>query len=139
VCCLNRPFDDQAQPRIRLESEAVLLILKAVEIGVFDLVTSDAVYVELSRHPRPDERGCIQQVLQSARERVEFSATTDDRARELNALGFAPLDALHVSFAETAAADALCTTDDGLLRLAQRHRHRLRVRVVNPVTWLEET
>lgn len=27
VCCLNRPFDDQAQTRIRLESEAILLII----------------------------------------------------------------------------------------------------------------
>jgi hypothetical protein len=24
ICCLKRPFDDQAQPRIRIESEAVL-------------------------------------------------------------------------------------------------------------------
>ena len=45
----------------------------------------------------------------------------------------------YVAFAETAAVDALCTTDDGLLRLAQRQRRRLRVRVVSPVTWLEET
>ncbi len=27
VCCLNRPFDDQRQDRIRLEADAVLLIL----------------------------------------------------------------------------------------------------------------
>ena len=27
ACCLNRPFDDQAQPRVHLESEAVLIIL----------------------------------------------------------------------------------------------------------------
>jgi hypothetical protein len=27
VCCLNRPFDDQTQDRIRLETEAVMLIL----------------------------------------------------------------------------------------------------------------
>ena len=27
ACCLNRPFDDQTQDRIRLESEAVLLIM----------------------------------------------------------------------------------------------------------------
>jgi len=31
VCCLNRPFDDQTQDRIHLESEAVLLILKHIE------------------------------------------------------------------------------------------------------------
>jgi len=28
TCCLNRPFDDQRQPRVRLESEAVTLILE---------------------------------------------------------------------------------------------------------------
>lgn len=28
-CCYNRPFDDQTQDRIHLESEAVLAILKA--------------------------------------------------------------------------------------------------------------
>jgi len=27
ACCLNRPFDDQSQPRVHLESEAVLIIL----------------------------------------------------------------------------------------------------------------
>jgi hypothetical protein len=27
VCCLNRPFDDQSQDRIRLETEAVIIII----------------------------------------------------------------------------------------------------------------
>jgi len=30
VCCLNRPFDDQTQERIHLESEAVLIILSNI-------------------------------------------------------------------------------------------------------------
>jgi hypothetical protein len=34
VCCLNRPFDDQCQERIRLESEAILLILERGEIAM---------------------------------------------------------------------------------------------------------
>jgi hypothetical protein len=29
MCCLKRPFDDQSQPRIHLESEAVLALLGA--------------------------------------------------------------------------------------------------------------
>lgn len=29
MCCIKRPFDDQSQPRIRLESEAVLGLLAA--------------------------------------------------------------------------------------------------------------
>jgi len=33
VSCLNRPFDDQTQARIRLESEAVTIILDECEHG----------------------------------------------------------------------------------------------------------
>ena len=31
TCCLNRPFDDQTQDRIHLETEAILIILKHME------------------------------------------------------------------------------------------------------------
>jgi hypothetical protein len=33
ACCLNRPFDDQTQARIRLEAEAVLMILMECELS----------------------------------------------------------------------------------------------------------
>ena len=33
VCCLNRPFNDRTQIRIRLEAEAVLTILTLIEQG----------------------------------------------------------------------------------------------------------
>ena len=32
ICCLKRPFDDQAQPRVRLETEAVLGLLAEEEL-----------------------------------------------------------------------------------------------------------
>jgi len=32
VCCLTRPFDDQSQERIKLESESVLMILHRCEL-----------------------------------------------------------------------------------------------------------
>lgn len=37
VCCLNRPFDDQTQERIRLEAEAVRLILANCQTGEYPL------------------------------------------------------------------------------------------------------
>jgi len=51
VCCLNRPFDDYSQERIRLESEAVLLILERCQGEVWQLLGSDAVDYEVSRIP----------------------------------------------------------------------------------------
>ena len=32
-CCLQRPLDDQTQPRIKVEAEAVLAILSSVQAG----------------------------------------------------------------------------------------------------------
>jgi hypothetical protein len=37
-CCFNRPFDDQNQVKIRLESTAKLYIQKLVRDGVYDFV-----------------------------------------------------------------------------------------------------
>jgi len=38
VCCLNRPFDDQNQARIRLEAEAVLMMLNRCEAGDWEWI-----------------------------------------------------------------------------------------------------
>ena len=40
ACCLNRPFDDQSQPRVHLESEAVLIILARVKTNVCEWLSS---------------------------------------------------------------------------------------------------
>ncbi len=51
VCCLNRPFDNQTQERIRLEAEAVLLILERCEVGTWRLLGSEAIDYEISQIP----------------------------------------------------------------------------------------
>ncbi|GAX41591.1 hypothetical protein NIES4075_25880 [Tolypothrix sp. NIES-4075] len=51
VCCLNRPFDDQTQERIRLEVEAVLRILVKFQIGDRQLLGSEAFDDELENTP----------------------------------------------------------------------------------------
>ena len=49
VCCLNRPFDDQAQARIHLEAEAVLVILNQCQAGHLTWISSDVVTLEIER------------------------------------------------------------------------------------------
>jgi len=60
------------------------------------------------------------------------------RAVALMALGFSPLDALHVACGESAGAEVLLTTDDRLLKLALRRAGDLQVPLANPLRWLEE-
>ena len=39
-CCFNRPYDDQSQFKIRIESEAKLAIQEKVKNGLIELVWS---------------------------------------------------------------------------------------------------
>ena len=52
VCCLKRPFDDQTQPRIRMETEAVLSLLAEGAVQ-FTLVRSVAHDLENDQNPLP--------------------------------------------------------------------------------------
>ena len=60
------------------------------------------------------------------------------RAKELEAVGYGPFDALHSSSAEAGAAEVLLTTDDRFIERAARGVGLPRVRVLNPVEWLRE-
>lgn len=54
------------------------------------------------------------------------------RARRLHELGFGPLDAVHLAFAEAAGADAFVPCDDRILVLGGRHGQELATRILNP-------
>jgi hypothetical protein len=56
VCCLNRPFDDQRQDRIRLEAEAVLLIMGRCEAGAWQWLSSAVVEEEVNHTPSSERR-----------------------------------------------------------------------------------
>ena len=132
VCCFKRPFDDAALERVRREAEAVAAILDAAEAGTFQLVRSPAHDFENERNPREDRRLATRLWLDAATALATASAAVTARAGELAGLGFGPLDALHLAFAEQSAARWFVTTDDRLLRRASAERERLRVEVLRP-------
>jgi len=136
ACCINRPFDDQTQDRIRLEAEAVLLILAQVEKKRVEWVSSEVVEFEIDEMPDRDRWHRVSLLTRSAKRVVRLDVRLVARGDELTRLGFGALDALHLACAERAKVAAFLTTDDRLLRLASRESDKLRVRVVDPVTWI---
>jgi predicted nucleic acid-binding protein len=136
-CCLNRPFDDQTQVRVRLESEAVLFVLSRIEQGDWTWIGSDVLIDEIEQTPDFGKRSRLQIVADYVQDVVEINKPELERAKELQKLGFQGYDALHVACAESAKADVLLTTDDRLLKLAKRFSKKLHVSVVNPLVWLE--
>lgn len=138
ACCLNRPFDDQTQDRIRLEAEAVLLILSHVHRGEWRWISSEVLDFEIEQIPDAERRRRVQVLTRSAVGAVVMDDAVVKRGSELEAIGFRALDALHLACAEAAGTEVFLTTDDGLLRRARRVSEQLRVRVENPLTWLKE-
>ncbi len=136
VSCLNRPFDDQSQSRIRLESEAVTILLDHIDAGRWEQVSSRMAEIETSAITDDIRRRRVLQLLPASR--IDLSSSIFDRARELVNLGLHAADAMHVAAAETLDADVLLTCDDRLLRRNRKIADEFSVRIANPVDWLKE-
>ena len=118
-CCLQRPFDDQTQPRIRVETEAVLAVLATVQAGEHSLLGSEALEYEISRILDESRRDEILSVLTLATERLRVDDTVEALALAFEQQGVRAMDAVHLALASTAGADFFCTCDDKLFQKAQ--------------------
>lgn len=123
---------------IRLESEAILLILTRCQSHTWELLSSEAVDHEISGIPDEERREKVVLLSSLAESKVTVTESVERRAMELEELGFRTYDALHLGCAEEGSADVLLTTDDRFLRQAERHGKILKVQVANPVLWLLE-
>ena len=129
-CCYNRPFDDQNQLKVHLETIAKLEIQARMRAGEVEYVWSSVLDFEISRcrfaerviQIRPWEYGAATKVL--------VNAAIRRRAKELEAIGVKPIDALHVACAEAAKCDCFVTTDKDLIRKAGRLSS---MRMANPL------
>ena len=133
VCSLKRPFDDQRDARVRSEATAVADVFESAEGGAIQLVRSSAHRIENDANPREDRRLAAALWLDRFAIEVALTADVEARARALGTLGFTPLDALHLAFAEAAGARFFVTCDDRITGLAARHRAELRTQVLSPL------
>ena len=128
ICCLKRPFDDQAQPRIRIEAEAVLGLLGA-DASRVTFVRSAAHDLENDQNPvawRVERvKGWLSDRPLAATEAGPLRA----RTAELIENGLHGFDALHVACAEAASVDVFVTCDDRLLAATRRLGPVIKVRV----------
>ncbi|MCL1852591.1 MAG: PIN domain-containing protein [Peptococcaceae bacterium] len=136
VCCLNRPFDDLSQDRIYLEAEAILSIISHCEKGEWTLISSGIIEFELSKLSNSERLEQVQTLYAAASERIKLTEPAEKRAAFFQQNGLKPFDSLHLAVAEAAGVDALLTTDDRFLRMA--NRIDVKTKITNPVTWLME-
>ena len=136
-CCYNRPFDDQTQPRIHLESEAVLIILSRAQQKKDIILGSPILEFEMARMTDLVKKLRVKELYKIADRKSAYTDRVRARAQEIQKQSkIRLLDSLHIATAEEADADVLVTTDDRLIKMASRIE--LGVRVMNPLTFLKE-
>ena len=132
-CCYNRPFDEQAQLRVVLETLAKLNIQQQMRDGVLEYVWSSVLDFEISKSRFLDRSLQIMPWAKGAIINVQIDDSIRFRAKEFEANGLKAMDALHVACAEAAECDWFFTTDRGILKKA---RNLTSMRVANPVEFI---
>ena len=135
VCCLCRPFDNQQNRKIRLESEAIISILERCSRD-WQLAGSVVIDEEISRLTEIEKRLKVEQKLALIGDYIELDAEILVTAAGFHHAGLKYFDALHLACAERGQTIFL-TTDNKVITIA-RKIPVITIRVDNPVHWLWE-
>ena len=133
-CTFNRPFDDQGQIRIRLESEAKLYIQEKIKDGSLKLIWSYILDFENKQNPFEERQDAISSWKKFGELDIEENESVLNRTRALTEIGLKAKDALHVACAIEGMANYFLTTDDGILKKCSAH---LDINVINPLEFLK--
>ena len=97
-CCYNRPFDDQSQLKVRLETEAKLFVQQLMRTGVVEYVWSDMLDKEALDNPFPMQRVKIMAWKSGAKFDVEITPEIVIDATALVSVGLGNADAIHLAY-----------------------------------------
>ena len=134
-CCFNRPFDDQSQLTIRLETEAKLHIQSAIRAGQYALGWSYILDYENAANPLEERRAEIQRWEGLADSYATETPAILAAMKELVTVGVKPLDALHIACAQALDCQFFLTVDKGVLKKAETISQ---IQILNPITFVIE-
>ena len=133
-CAYNRPFDDQAQIKIALETEAKKYVQRLIVEKAIDLVYSYINRLENDDNPFTMRKNTINAFFEHVAFYVDSTNAEfiEKKATGIMKSGIKARDALHIACSIEGGCDYFITTDKPLLR----HKHDGIV-VCNPIWFLD--
>jgi predicted nucleic acid-binding protein len=133
-CAYNRPFDDQTQIKIMLETEAKRHIQRLIVEKKIELVYSFINRFENSKNKKPLNRNSISSFFTNAVLYIDHTSAVSvgKRAVEIIKAGIRTKDAYHISCAIESGCRYFITTDKPLLK----HKHDAII-ICSPVQFLD--
>ena len=135
LCCFNRPFDDQSQLLVRLQTEAKLAIQESVRSRNHTLIWSAVLDLENADNPDSERESAIAAWSSLAEVDVATTVKVEILATTLASDGLKAMDALHLASAIVAGADCFLTTDKQILR---KMKVDSRIQVLDPVDFIRQ-
>ncbi len=134
-CIFNRPFDNQKDIRIRIETEAKLYIQEQIKNGELYLIWSYILEFENSKNPFEERRVSILRWKKFASADIEETENLLQTAVDLVKIGLKAKDALHIASAIEAEADYFLSTDDKILNKTDQIKE---ISVTSPTNFINE-
>jgi len=134
-CCYNRPFDEQGQLRVRLETAAKLEVQSMMRMGIVEYVWSGMLDAEVLASPVYDRIEKIRAWGDGASVYVSTTQEVRDASRRFMDMGLKAADAVHVACAVLSGCDWFLTVDRGVLSKMSSVGE---MRVASPVEFIEE-
>ena len=132
-CCFNRPYDDQSQLKIFLESQAKLRIQNEIIQGAHTLVWSYILEYENEQNPFDVRKHAIGTWRDIAKHTEIANPDILTHANSLLSKGIKQKDALHIACAVYAGCDVFLTTDKKLLKTPV-----LEIKIQSPMDFVME-
>ncbi len=136
MCCYNRPYDDQTQLKIAMETQSKLYIQTLIKEKKLKLIVSYMLRYECSQNPFEMRRNTIFTFLEenafgyvgdNCKELVE------EKAAEIMKTGVKFKDACHVASAIYAGCEYFISTDVRLLKYRTKE-----IKMVTPIEFIME-
>ena len=135
-CSYNRPYDNQSQMRIYLETQAKLYIQELIKQKKLKLVTSYVLDYENSRNRSSQKRMATEKFMEDYAT-FYVSNRNENRIKEyattIMETGVKEKDAYHVACAILAECEYFITTDDRLLKYQSEN-----IKLVTPGEFIRE-
>lgn len=135
-CCFNRPFDDQSQLIVYLETQAVIAIQEKIRVNELYLIWSYINSYENSQNPSNYVKNEIARWVKYATNPIiQQSPELLIESKKYIQRGLTLYDALHFACSVIGKCDYFLSTDKKMLKKLRDNRT---VKAINPIEFAEE-
>ena len=135
ICCLSRPFDDQTDVKIRLETDAKMYIQSLVKFKSLVLCSSFMLSFEINKCPIEESKNHISQFVKEF-SLIHVSNQREDDitklSKEIMETGIKYKDSIHIACSIIAGCDYMISTDKRLLKYETN-----KLKIVNPIDFVK--